>query len=291
MAPMVMRNHFALLVGLPLCFAAACNRSSAPMTPTPPDWMEPELSRIAQSLVPEAQQIGDTLKAVAFEEDDHMEWMVNLEAGSCYIITGVGDQTVEEMTLELKDPEDDDVVDETNAPPRVAMEWCTVMPGLYKLHAQVREGHGHYQAAVFLNPKRGSAPAPVPAPADPAPAKPKPQPAKTDLEAAIIAMAKSSASGSEQVGDFFEGSADKTDWYTALDSSKCYWFLGAGDDSISELHLYLWDPDDKRITANKSETNRVNVGHCPTVSGMFHFQAKVNAGSGSYKVGVYAKKK
>jgi hypothetical protein len=285
-----MRKNVALLVGLPLVIFAACNRTKAPMTPTPPDWMEPELVRIAQSLVPEVEQVGQTFKAVAYREDDHMDWMVNLDAGSCYIFTGVGDETVEELTLELRDPEDDDVVDETNAPPRLAMEWCTTVPGLYKLHAKVREGHGHYHAAVFLNPKRGT-PQPAPALVEPEP-EPQPQPAnKVDLEAAILAMAKSSASGAEQVGDFFEGSADKTDWYTALDSSKCYWFIGAGDDGISELHLYLWDPDDKRITANKSETNRVNVGHCPTVSGMFHFQAKVSSGSGTYKVGVFAKKK
>jgi hypothetical protein len=104
-------------------------------------------------------------------------------------------------------------------------------------------------------------------------------------------MAKASAPDSERVGDHFAGHADHTDWYVALETGKCYWFIGAGDDDVKELYLYLWDPADKRITANKSENNRVNVGHCPTSSGMYHFQAKVNSGSGKYKVGVFAKKK
>ena len=35
----------------------------------------------------------------------------------------------------------------------------------------------------------------------------------------------------------------------------------------------------------------VSVSHCPTVSGMHHFQARVLKGAGPYKVGLYAKKK
>jgi hypothetical protein len=93
------------------------------------------------------------------------------------------------------------------------------------------------------------------------------------------------------VGDFFTGSADKTDWYSALDAGKCYWFIGAGDEGIDQMHLYLWDPEDQRVTANKSTTNRATVGHCPQRSGMYHFQANIVAGTGTYKVGIYAKSK
>lgn len=261
------------------------------MTAQAPEWMAPELWNLAKARVPEAEPVGDPFRAIAYEEGDHTDWQVSLEAGKCYIFTGVGDQTVEEMYLGLFDLEDEDVAEEKESPARVAIEWCAQVPGVYKLRGEVSEGHGHYNVGVFVNPRgAGISPGPTPAPVEPPPEQPDPVAAK-DLEKVIKDMAKSEAAGAEQIGDFFGGSADKTDWYTALDKSKCYWFIGAGDDSISSLHLYLWDPSDKRITANKSETNTVSVGHCPDTSGMFHFQAKVDAGEGNYKVGVFAKKK
>jgi hypothetical protein len=127
----------------------------------------------------------------------------------------------------------------------------------------------------------GTVPAPPTGPTAPA----------QDLGAQCDAEAKASAPGAERVGDHFSGNADETDWYTALEVGKCYWFIGVGGEGVNELWLYLWDPADKRITANKAESNKVTVGHCPEKAGMFHFQAKIGSGSGEYKVGVYAKKK
>lgn len=286
----------AVVLGLSLLMAlAACRRAKAPLTPGPPEWFEAELHTIATGVAPQAEPVSDTFKALAFKEGDHTDWRIELAAGACYVFVGIGDQTAEELYLNLWDPEDDRVEKKKQSPARVAMEFCAEKPGVHRIQGKVTEGHGHYAVQVFVNPARGNAP-PVAAPrpvAKPSPAgKPAPStPAPANLEGAITALAKSEAAGAEQVGDFFTGSADKTDWYTALDKNKCYWFVGAGDEGVDELHLYLWDPSDKRITANKSTTNRVNVGHCPTVSGMFHFQAKVQAGEGTYEVGVFAKKK
>ena len=299
-----MRKMLAVLFGLSLLMPlAACKRSKAPLTPQAPDWMEPELAKIAQSMSPGAEQVGQTFKAIAFREDDYTDWRIDLAPGACYLFVGIGDQTSEEMYIALYDPEDDRVNREKEEPARVAMEWCVEKPGLHRIQGKITEGHGHYAVAVFVKggaggharpphpgPHPGAHPAPQPEPG-PATTDPTPAPKPRDLEAVITAQAKSGAPGATRIGDFFTGTADKTDWYTALEQGKCYWFMGAGDQGISELHIYLWDPEDKRITANKSATNRVQVGHCPTTSGMYHFQAKVNAGHGTYKVGVFAKKK
>ncbi len=275
-----------------LLSASACNRAKAPLTPTPPEWMDAELDKLATSVAPDAGRISDSFKATAFKEDQYTNWQIELQPGACYVFAGIGDQTAEELYLTLWDPKDDRVERKKQEPARVTMEYCAELPGIYRIQGKVTEGHGHYAVAVYARGAAAPPPEPLSEPT-PAPA-PKGKPAPTapeDLEAVISERAKSEAQGAARIGDFFTGTADKTDWYTALDSSKCYWFIGAGDKGVSELHLYLWDPSDKRITANKSETNQVNVGHCPTVSGMFHFQAKVQAGSGTYKVGVYAKKK
>jgi hypothetical protein len=88
-----------------------------------------------------------------------------------------------------------------------------------------------------------------------------------------------------------EGSADVTDWYVALEASKCYWFFAVGDQGVERLSLFLWDPNGDRVADSKSETAEVELGHCPKTGGMFHVQAKVASGSGRYGMSVYGKTK
>lgn len=256
------------------------------MTPTPPEWLDTAVRDQVTQAAPQAQPVGEQIyKGTAFREGEKMQWQVTLDPGKCYYFSGAGDQTVEELELNVWDPTGDRVA-KTDGQQRVILEHCATMPGLYRFEAKVEEGHGHFAVAVY---SKDAPAAPVPAPA-PGPA-PAPAPAGPDLGKVVDDMAKASAPDSERVGDHFAGETDHTDWYAALETGKCYWFIGAGDDGVKELYLYLWDPADKRITASKSESNRVTVGHCPTSSGMYHFQAKVNSGSGKYKVGIFAKKK
>jgi hypothetical protein len=53
--------------------------------------------------------------------------------------------------------------------------------------------------------------------------------------------------------------------------------------------MYLWGPNNKRVTEAKSDTANPMVGTCPTVNGMYKVQAKINSGKGAWKVGVYTK--
>jgi hypothetical protein len=263
----------------------ACRRQKAPLTPTPPEWLDTAVHEQAKQVSPDSEQVGDVYKATAYREGDRTDWQLSLEASQCYFFSGAGDQTVEELSLYLWDPSGSRVATERGDGPRTVLSYCTppTMPGLYKFQAKIEEGHGHYAVAVYG--KAAPAPVAVPVPA------PVAAPAGPDLGKIVDDMAKASAPQAERVGEHFSGEADKTDWYVALETGKCYWFIGAGDDEVDELWLYLWDPQDKRITVNKSENNRVTVGHCPTSSGMYHFQAKVNSGEGKYKVGVFSKKK
>jgi hypothetical protein len=281
-----MHKSFATLVALSLLVpAGACRRQQAPLTPAPPEWLDTAVTDQAKQHAPDAEAVGEIYKGTAFREGDRTDWQVTLEGGRCYWFSSAGDQTVEELSLYLWDPTGERVSTERGKSPRTVLSYCTppVMPGLYKVQAKVEEGHGHYALGIYGKAApQGPAPAPVPAPA---------APKGPDLGKVVDDMAKATAPEAERVGEHFSGEADKTDWYVALETGKCYWFIGAGAEDVKELWLYLWDPADKRITVNKSENNRVTVGHCPTSSGMYHFQAKVNSGEGKYKVGVFAKKK
>lgn len=268
---------------------AACNRHKAPMTPTPPDWLESAVDDQAKQAAPGAVRVGDLYKGVAFKGGDRQQWHVTLDGGGCIHLSAAGDQTVEEIALYLWGPNGDRLETVRGDTARTVLNHCspTGAKGEYKFEAKVTDGHGHYAVGLYADAGEASA--------KKAPAEPKPKaPAnaeKANLDERVSTLAKTSAAGAEMVGDPFKGNANSTDWYVALEKGKCYWFVGAGDESIDKLELYLWDPSDKRVKASKAETNSVSVGHCPEVGGMYHFRAQVNGGEGEYQVGLYAKKK
>lgn len=271
---------------LGLCaFPLTACKSKPPLSPTAPDWLPTVVEDQAKENAPEAERVGEIFKGVAQKEDGSKSWQMTLDPKNCYWFSAAGDEGVEELYLNLWDPEDDRVAKQKEQGPKTILAYCPETSGMFKLEAKVTEGRGHFQVGVYAKdaPERKVVTEPEPA-AEPVPQGP-------DLEKIIADMAASSAPGAERVGNFFSGAADKTDWFAQMETGKCYWLIGAGDDGISELYLYLWDPKDDRVAQNKAESNRSTVGHCPTSSGMYKFQAKVSSGSGNYKVGVYAKDK
>jgi hypothetical protein len=259
------------------------------MTPTPPPWLDTAVQEQAQQQAPDAQLIGSIYKGTAFREDTGNDWQVSLEAGQCYWFSGAGDQTVEELYLELSDPEDDRVAKDDNDTPRIVITHCPETSGTFELKAEVTEGHGHFAVGVYGKAGTAAPTEPTAKPTATATAKPS----GDDLGSVVDDMAKASAPDAQRVGDHLAGETDKSDWYVALESGKCYWFIGAGNGGVGQLTLTLWapPPTEKQIALNQSENNRVTIGHCPATSGMFHVQAKVDGGEGKYMVGVFAKKK
>src|SRR5688572_20198685 len=97
-----MHKTIATMLSLSLLVpVAACRRERAPMTPTPPEWLDTAVTDQVRASAPEAQAIGGIFKGTAFREGDHSQWQVTLEAGQCYWFSGAGDQTVEELYLNL----------------------------------------------------------------------------------------------------------------------------------------------------------------------------------------------
>ncbi len=290
-----MHRTIATLLTLSLLVpAVACNRSKAPMTPTPPDWLEGAVDEQALQAAPSAVRVGDLFKGVAFKEGDRQEWRVTLDGGGCIHLSAAGDQTVEELALYLWGPDGKRLETVRGKTARTMLRHCAPPQarGEYKFEAKVTEGHGHFAVGLYADAEAAPAAAKhEPADAHKTPKETAPKANAPDLDSRVGALAKSSAAGADLVGEPFKGDADSTDWYVALDKGKCYWFVGAGDEGVEKLALYLWDPSDKRVKASKAETNEVTVGHCPDESGMYHFRAQVNGGAGSYQVGLYAKKR
>jgi hypothetical protein len=106
-------------------------------------------------------------------------------------------------------------------------------------------------------------------------------------------QAQSDAPGTNRIQNFYTSMGSKgamKDWYLELNEGRCYWFSGAGNEGITELGLFLWDPAKKRVADKKSKKSPlVMMNYCPTANGIYHLQGKVLGGSGMYAIGIYAK--
>ena len=108
--------------------------------------------------------------------------------------------------------------------------------------------------------------------------------------------AAAAAPGAKLVGDYFEGAGnsighdDRSDFTVQLDAGKCYWMIACGEpDHIKSLSMYLWGPNNKRITEAKSDNPNPMIGHCANETGMFKWQVKITGGGGHFKAGLYKK--
>jgi hypothetical protein len=116
--------------------------------------------------------------------------------------------------------------------------------------------------------------------------------AQDPLEQAASKQVAAQAQGAAQVGPFYKGEGEKTDYSIVLEANKCYWFSGVTQGKIDKLALYLWTPNAKfftpRVADAKSTTGAAVMAYCTKEAGMYKMQAKIE-GKGVHLVGVYAK--
>lgn len=251
----------------------------------PPPWMDQKVEDQAHTADANAQRAGDMMHAASYGEGVPPEWLVHLEAGNCYWFSGTGSEKVERLYLFLWDPSKDRVINERASSPTVLTRFCPKVTGPYRMQVKTA-GKGF--VAFGLYAVAGQAPPPPVATPTPAPA-PAPAPA-LDLSALVDQQAASAAPGATRVGALFTGAGDRSEWAVALTANTCYWFIGVGEPNrVRSLNLYVWDPRQKRVTESRNESSVAVAGTCVSAPGMYKFQAKVQSGSGAYKVGLYAK--
>lgn len=264
------------LAAASLLLLTACHRhEKAAVLGPPPPWLDAKVEQLAKSAAPNAERVGDFYRGLASQDNDRTDWQVMLDNQHCYFFSGSGAEYVKRFSLYLWNPADHRVIDRRPESADVLMNYCPTETGLFRLQGKVQDGVGHYSVAVYK----------VDAPSRPAP------PPTLTLEQVIDAQASSAAPDSARAGNFFVGNGEMTEWFASMEAGQCYWVIGAGDPGVKKLWMYLWDPQGHRITENRSDTNTSMIGHCPTVGGMYKFQAKVESGGGKYEVGVYWKKR
>lgn len=275
-------TKYVVLGSLFLSAAALAN----PAAPASGDPLEGAAIEQARGQAPDAVQIGAFLKGSGEKTD----FQVLLEGNKCYWFSGTSDN-LSKLYMYLWAPNakffTPRLTDAKTTAGKVTMAHCAKESGMYRFQVK-SEGPGRYVVGVF-----GKDAPPQVAPPPPAVAQVQAAP---DLGPLCDKTAGVAAPGSMRQGDFFEGKGssighdDRVDYSIQMDAGRCYWIIGCAEpEKVKALYLYLWGPDNKRITEAKSDTPNPMVGHCARETGMFKAQAKMASGKGYYKVGVYVR--
>ena len=243
-----------------------------------------DASAIAQAKVQakDGKQVGDLYRGIGQKTD----FQILLEGNTCYWFSGVS-EGAPKLYMYLWAPGASFFsprVADLRSPGAGTMAYCTQLAGMYKFQVKTESNKGHFVVALFAK----EAPKQVAVAVQEKPT--------LDLGPICDRHAVGAAPGAKRVGDFFEGKGnsighdDRFDYPIQLDAGKCYWVVACGEpDHIKSLALYLWGPNNKRITETKGDNPNPTIGHCATQTGMFKFQAKVTGGGGQFKAALYRK--
>jgi hypothetical protein len=242
----------------------------------PPPWMDQKVEAQGLTADPAGQRVGDLLRS-PIDAKGPVDWLIHLDNAHCYWFSGVASEGIDKLSMYLWDPHNSRASTDRAPTPTVVMKYCPAESGPYRMQAKVHRGGGFVDFGIYAVP-------------GPAGVVTEVGVAKANLDALIDQQAASAAPGAARSGDFFVGTSDKSEWAVALAANTCYWFIGVGEPGkVKELGIYVWDPQQKRVTESHNDNNVAVAGTCATYPGMYKFQAKVKSGGGDYKVGVFAK--
>lgn len=261
-----------------------CRRGKAASPEAPPPELDTMVEQQALAKVPGLGRIGDFYRGFAHDEDEGGEWMVQLEAGRCYWVSGIGDEHVDELWVAFYDAEDDKQEDEDDDD-GVMMEFCPEEPGMYKLAAEVKDGRGHFSVGLYTEGAVSATPVGVPGATTPTTA---PAAGGGDLGALCDAEAASVAPGATRVGAHFAGTGPTGEWDAQLEAGTCYTVVGYGDEGIQQLSVGLFDAKGAKLAQQVGDRKAV-AQHCASEAGTGKVKGRIVTGSGQYKVGLYAK--
>lgn len=109
-----------------------------------------KLEATATTFAPGAKRI-ELYHGEAMNEDEQQSFGANLLTETCYWLIGVGESSIDELTLYLYDPSGSRV-DESKKTMRPMLHFCPKNPGRYMFKASVPKGKGNYQIGLYTKP-------------------------------------------------------------------------------------------------------------------------------------------
>ena len=92
--------------------------------------------------------VGDPQDGVG-SSGDMMDFEVQLDAGKCYTLVGVGSAGIKELSLYLWDPKKKRVADRKAKESSAALGHCAAVDGPYHVQAKVHDGRGQFRLGLY----------------------------------------------------------------------------------------------------------------------------------------------
>jgi hypothetical protein len=114
------------------------------------------------------------------------------------------------------------------------------------------------------------------------------------IDSMVNQQAESAAPGSVMVSEtLLRGvgydKGELQDFHVEMTAGQCYVIVGAADETVTSLHLTVWDPANKRVGQDRSKSREALVQHCPKETGSYKIQGKIGRGAGHFAIGVFGK--
>ena len=127
--------------------------------------------------------------------------------------------------------------------------------------------------------------------AQPAPA---PLPADATPEQAVAYNGKRYAAGFSAEGAVIKGTlaqGGRGDHLLVLKAGRCYRIVGAAEQTVADMDLFLYDPNGVQTHQDPSQDRFPVLGLqgeiCPVQSGAYRVQAHMYEGAGAYAIGLF----
>lgn len=254
--------------------------------PLPTDPLSRRLLELAQTFAPGSRMIG-TIKRGAASRGDSVNYAYNLVPGHCYTVIVAGSPSATDIDLYLFDPNRSRVASDRDRNNFPHISHCAGLPAAYRVEVKMYRGDGPFALAVF-DANAGPAPAPRLAPAPVA----APQPAGPDpLLARLAQVASSVAPGSAPASQVFRGAGDthdRVDFALNLQPGRCYTFVAVGAPSVTDLDLYVFDPNRSRVASDRDRNNFPHVSHCAGLPAPYTVRVQLYRGSGPFVMQAFA---
>lgn len=233
-----------------------------------------------------------------------------LPSGACYKFIAVGDGDVVDLDLHVRKGTQE-VARDTATDNFPVASHCTTDEARVSVEIHVVNGRGEFAFGVYQGPP-GSlpltqvsspgqspqpvapgaqivVPSPVPSPA-PAPAPARPQAPADPLGQRLWELSQTFAPGSVLFGQWHKGAlsrGDERDFFWNLQPGHCYTVIAVGSPSATDLDLYLFDPNRRRVTSDRERNNFPHLTHCASLPGAYRVEVKMYRGDGPFAVGVF----
>lgn len=145
------------LLALAVLLLSGCPRrpvespeEGAPLDNPRPEDVGQKLDATATTFAPGARRI-DLFQGEAMTEDEQQSFGANLLAETCYWLIGVGESSIDELTIYLYNPSGSRV-DESKNTMRPMLHFCPKNPGRYMFKVGVPKGKGNYHVGLYTKP-------------------------------------------------------------------------------------------------------------------------------------------